>query len=108
MNRHNDYLWSRVTDVNAERSNQLYIQPKERSVEGCDMSNLPNFELENRLRNMYLINNRDVVLYRNQCNRDKLLSHIQINTGCKDYLYFRQRTRESYKTVDYRNNFALI
>jgi hypothetical protein len=121
QDRWNDRLWNRVTDVNADRSNQVFSRPRAGTQQGCqfrslrldqrlfDTCNLPDYANENHLRRMYLINNRDVLDYHyrtkchDRCDRDKILAQQTINIEQECHpIYLRARTKELYRTIDHR------
>lgn len=110
----NNNLWTRVTDVNADRTNQYINRPVETKNHSiytkCSVEynecNLPNYQIENQLRAMLVSNNKDTIDYygNHHCHQkpsDLNRSSININ---KDTTNFRQVTREIYQTVDNRNN----
>lgn len=102
----NDVLWNRITDVNADRSNQLFDRAQSEAPKGCkivssqyifDTCNLPNYQIENHLRQMFLINNRDnldYVNYKAKCligNRSKTRQSVKLNA---DPIKIHQSTKE--------------
>ena len=111
-----DLIW-RVTDVNADRSNQFFQRPRAATGQGCqvasirldqlqlDSCNLANFKTENTLRQMHLINNRDILDHNYQMHCGREIDFQTVNQQLKHPLVLRERTKEYYRTLDNRNPF---
>src|SRR5579863_8655690 len=103
-----DDLWWRVPDVNADRSNQYFSRFRAGSEQGCqfksirldevllDTCNLPNYETENHLRQMYMLNTKDNLNYhyRFLCKKSDYDRSNPIKLSYCGPLYLRQRTKE--------------
>ena len=119
----NDQLWTRITNVNADRSNQYIHRPIDTHQIFCgkkiytkydvkyDTCNLPNYSTETDLFRMNVSNNRDTADYNAtpHCkNRFPTVNRkLTLNEDSEKNFDVREVTRPLYQTRDDRNKWML-